>query len=31
MKYIPHQYQVAAYDWIMDHERCGLLLDMGLG
>lgn len=31
MKYIPHKYQQTAYAWIMEHERCGLFLDMGLG
>ena len=31
MKYVPHGYQQTAYDWIMEHERCGLFLDMGLG
>lgn len=31
MRYIPHGYQQTAYDWIMEHERCGLFLDMGLG
>lgn len=31
MKFIPHNYQKTAYDWILDHDKCGLLLDMGLG
>ena len=31
MRYVPHSYQRTAYDWIMEHERCGLFLDMGLG
>lgn len=31
MKYIPHEYQQTAYDWIMSHDNCGLFLDMGLG
>lgn len=31
MKYVPHPYQETARDWIMEHERCGLFLDMGLG
>ena len=31
MKFVPHGYQLTAYNWIMEHERCGLLLDMGLG
>lgn len=31
MRYVPHEYQLTAYNWIMDHPRCGLFLDMGLG
>lgn len=31
MKFIPHQYQRFSIDWILNHERCGLLLPMGLG
>lgn len=31
MEYKPHDYQRTAYNWIMEHERCGLFLDMGLG
>lgn len=31
MRYVPHSYQLAAYDWIMEHDRCALFLDMGLG
>lgn len=31
MRYTPHDYQEAAYRWIMSHQRCGLFLDMGLG
>ncbi len=31
MRYVPHGYQRTAYNWIMEHERCGLFLDMGLG
>ena len=31
MRYAPHPYQRTAYNWIMEHERCGLFLDMGLG
>ena len=31
MEYKPHPYQETAYNWIMEHERCGLFLDMGLG
>lgn len=31
MKYIPHDYQEYAKDWIIEKEKSGLLLDMGLG
>lgn len=31
MKYKPHEYQQIAYAHLMDNERAGLLLDMGLG
>ncbi len=31
MRYIPHSYQETARRWIMDHPRCALFLDMGLG
>ena len=31
MRYIPHPYQETAYNWIMEHERCALFLEMGLG
>lgn len=31
MKYIPHKYQEYAKDWIIEKEKSGLLLDMGLG
>ena len=31
MEYRPHPYQEAAYNWIMEHDRCALFLDMGLG
>ena len=31
MEYRPHPYQETAYNWIMEHERCALFLDMGLG
>ena len=31
MRYVPHGYQQTAYNWIMEHDRCGLFLDMGLG
>lgn len=30
MKYIPHDYQKTAYNWIMSKNGCGLFLDMGL-
>lgn len=31
MRYKPYEYQKAATQWILDHPRCGLFLDMGLG
>ena len=31
MKYNPHKYQEYAEDFIIEHEACALLLDMGLG
>ena len=31
MRYKPYEYQKTATKWIIDHPRCGLLLDMGLG
>ena len=31
MKYRPYEYQKTAMQWILDHQRCGLFLDMGLG
>ena len=31
MKYRPYDYQKTAMQWILDHPRCGLFLDMGLG
>lgn len=31
MEYRPHDYQAAAYEFILDHEKAGLMLDMGLG
>lgn len=31
MKYVPHDYQVVAADWIRDKPYAGLMLDMGLG
>jgi len=31
MQYKPYEYQKTAKDWILNHKRCGLFLDMGLG
>lgn len=31
MKYKPYDYQAYATNFILDHEVCGLILDMGLG
>lgn len=31
MKYTPHDYQQFSINWILDHSRAGLFLDMGLG
>ena len=31
MIYRPYEYQRTAMRWIIDHPRCGLFLDMGLG
>ena len=31
MKYVPHEYQKYAEEFILEHPACGLLLDMGLG
>lgn len=31
MRFKPYQYQEAAVNWIKEHPRCGLFLDMGLG
>lgn len=31
MRYRPYEYQQAAIQWVLDHPRCGLFLDMGLG
>ena len=31
MKYEPHRYQSFATDYILDHDACGLFLDLGLG
>lgn len=31
MKYVPHDYQFTAKQWVLDHPEAGLFLDMGLG
>ena len=31
MRYQPYEYQKTATQWVIDHPRCGLFLDMGLG
>lgn len=31
MKYVPHEYQKYAEDFIIKHSACALMLDMGLG
>ena len=31
MEFVPHDYQRAAMQWILDKPKCGLFLDMGLG
>ena len=31
MIFTPHAYQQHGVDFILDHEKCGLFLDMGLG
>ena len=31
MKFIPHDYQERAIQFILDHPRAGVFLDMGLG
>ncbi len=31
MKFIPHDYQKFATQFVLDHPCCGLILDMGLG
>ena len=31
MQFKPYAYQEKAINWILNHKRCGLLLDMGLG
>lgn len=31
MKYQPHEYQLKAEQWILEHDKCGLFLPMGMG
>lgn len=31
MQFVPHKYQKHSIDYIIEHDRCGLILDMGLG
>lgn len=31
MKYVPHDYQTRAKDFILEHPKAGMLLEMGLG
>jgi len=31
MKFVPHEYQKYAIDFIKNHEIAAILLDMGLG
>ncbi|MBR6041506.1 MAG: DEAD/DEAH box helicase family protein, partial [Paludibacteraceae bacterium] len=31
MRFEPHPYQTDAIRWVLDHPRCALFLDMGLG
>jgi len=31
MKYVPHEYQKYAEQFIIEHPACGLFLDLGLG
>lgn len=31
MKYKPHEYQIFATNFVLEHPACGLILDMGLG
>lgn len=31
MKFIPHDYQTRAKDFILEHPKAGVFLDMGLG
>jgi SNF2 family DNA or RNA helicase len=31
MKYVPHDYQKYAEEFIINHPACALMLDMGLG
>lgn len=31
MRYHPHEYQLKAEQWILEHDKCGLFLPMGMG
>lgn len=31
MRFVPHEYQRLAFEWIISHPRCLLFLEMGLG
>lgn len=31
MRYMPHEYQIKAYDWIINKKKSGLFLPMGMG
>ena len=31
MQFNPHEYQARAIRFLTEHDRCALLLDMGLG
>lgn len=31
MEYVPKKYQQIAAEFLRDHDRCALFLDMGLG
>jgi SNF2 family DNA or RNA helicase len=31
VNYVPHDYQLTAKQWVLDHPEAGLFLDMGLG
>ena len=31
MRYTPHEYQIKAYDWIINKKKSGLFLPMGMG